>query len=40
VRGPQVREQGRWLLPLDQFDPAEFTQQTPHPAAQEEFRAQ
>jgi hypothetical protein len=40
VRGPQVREQGRWLLPLDQFDPAEFTQQTPHPAAQEESRAQ
>jgi hypothetical protein len=24
VRGPKIREQGRWLLPLDQFDPAEF----------------
>jgi hypothetical protein len=27
VRGAKIREQGRWLLPRDQFDPAEFTAQ-------------
>ena len=27
VRGAKIREQGRWLLPLDQFKPAEFTAQ-------------
>jgi len=27
VRGAQIREQGRWLLPIDQFAPADFTAQ-------------
>lgn len=27
VRGAKIREQGRWLLPRDQFDPADFTAQ-------------
>lgn len=27
VRGAKIREQGRWLLPVDQFDPADFTAQ-------------
>jgi hypothetical protein len=27
VRGAKIREQGRWLLPVDQFDPADFTPQ-------------
>ena len=40
VRGPNIREQGRWLLPLDQFEPADFIQQTPQPAVQEEPRAE
>ena len=26
VRGQKFKEQGRWLLPLDQFDPAEYSQ--------------
>jgi hypothetical protein len=25
VRGQKFKEQGRWLLPLDQFDPAEYS---------------
>lgn len=25
VRGAKIREQGRWLLPVDQFRPADFT---------------
>jgi hypothetical protein len=40
VRGPKIREQGRWLLPLDQFDPGDFTQQAPQPPAQEETDAE
>ncbi len=28
VRGAKIREQGRWLLPVDQFDPADFTAQS------------
>jgi len=40
VRGPKIREQGRWLLPLDEFDPADFTQQTQQIAVQEEPRAE
>jgi len=40
VRGPKIREQGRWLLPLDQFDPTEFIHQTPQPALQEQPRAE
>jgi len=27
VRGAKIREQGRWLLPVDQFEPADFTAQ-------------
>ncbi len=33
VRGPKIREQGRWLLPPAQFDAADFTaqsQEAPH----------
>jgi len=26
VRGQKFKEQGRWVLPLDQFDPAEYSQ--------------
>ena len=26
VRGQKFKEQGRWLLPLDQFDPAQYSQ--------------
>jgi hypothetical protein len=26
VRGPKFKEQGRWVLPLDQFAPAEYLQ--------------
>jgi hypothetical protein len=40
VRGPKIREQGRWLLPLDQFDPGDFSQQAPQPPAQEEHNAE
>jgi len=25
VRGQKFKEQGRWVLPLDQFDPAEYS---------------
>ena len=25
VRGAKFKEQGRWVLPLDQFDPAEYS---------------
>lgn len=40
VRGPKIREQGRWLLPLDQFDPADFTQQVPQTSGQEKTNAE
>jgi hypothetical protein len=40
VRGPKIREQGRWLLPLDQFDPGDFSQQAPQSPAQEERNAE
>jgi hypothetical protein len=36
VRGAKIREQGRWLLPVDQFDPADFTAQAPETPRQEE----
>jgi len=36
VRGAKIREQGRWLLPLDQFDPAEFTAQAQETPQEEE----
>jgi hypothetical protein len=26
VRGPKFKEQSRWILPLDQFDPADYSQ--------------
>jgi hypothetical protein len=26
VRGQKFKEQGRWVLPLDQFDPAQYSQ--------------
>ncbi len=35
VRGAKIREQGRWLLPVDQFDPAEFTAQSQGPQQQD-----
>jgi hypothetical protein len=28
VRGQKFKEQGRWVLPLDQFDPAEYSRKT------------
>jgi hypothetical protein len=28
VRGQKFKEQGRWVLPLDKFDPAEYSQRT------------
>jgi hypothetical protein len=31
VRGQKFKEQGRWVLPLDQFDPAEYS----HPKTEE-----
>ncbi len=36
VRGAKIREQGRWLLPVDQFAPADFTAQTQGDPNQEE----
>ena len=36
VRGAKIREQGRWLLPVDQFDPADFTVQAQQAPKQEE----
>jgi len=36
VRGAKIREQGRWLLPVDQFDPADFTAQAQETPRQEE----
>jgi hypothetical protein len=36
VRGAKIREQGRWLLPVDQFDPADFTAQTQEVQHQQE----
>jgi hypothetical protein len=35
VRGAKIREQGRWLLPVDQFDPADFTAQAQEAPSQE-----
>jgi hypothetical protein len=40
VRGAKIREQGRWLLPVDQFDPADFTAQSPETRSQEESYAE
>jgi hypothetical protein len=28
IRGQKFKEQGRWVLPLDQFDPTEYSQRT------------
>lgn len=39
VRGAKIREQGRWLLPLSQFDPTEFTTQANIPGVEEESYA-
>jgi hypothetical protein len=36
VRGAKIREQGRWLLPVDQFDPVDFTAQSQVTPLQEE----
>jgi hypothetical protein len=36
VRGTRINEQGRWLLPVDEFDPAEFAEQD-NPAAEEAY---
>jgi len=36
VRGANIREQGRWLLPVDQFNPTEFTAQPPGKPRQED----
>jgi len=36
VRGRRIREQGRWLLPLDLFDPNDFMQQTKDNPSQEQ----
>jgi len=36
VRGARIREQGRWLLPIDQFVPADFTAQAQDVARPEE----
>jgi hypothetical protein len=36
VRGAKIREQGRWLLPVDQFDPADFTAQSQGTQRQED----
>ena len=38
VRGAKIREQGRWLLPVDQFEPADFTAQAQEtPRAEESY---
>ena len=36
VRGAKIREQGRWLLPVDQFEPADFTAQAQETPRREE----
>lgn len=37
VRGAKIREQGRWLLPVDQFDPADFTAQAQETTREESY---
>jgi hypothetical protein len=33
VRGPKFKEQSRWILPVDQFDPAEYSPNKEEPSA-------
>jgi hypothetical protein len=38
IRGKKINEQGRWLLPVNEFDPAEFTDQVQdNPPAEESY---
>jgi hypothetical protein len=36
VRSTKTGEQSRWLLPVDQFPPADYTAQAQEPARREE----